>query len=740
MKCFYILPLVFVLLTSNAILASEPQRFDPIDEAMGERWLKPNIPPPRREAYKTPNIALMDNDKLWRLINRADPEQHRVLVAMKVQGANRGFFRGKALVSDATALKYKRALVRSIPGLQERPENATIRSSNGEKLPIFSASLKNSAALAELRKSPLVDYVEPAIIPMDALACGFEAYNEASDPRAQDSKWIDPNGPNPGGFSDTIPYSYGHHSVQKAWGRFSAFMPGYQQGIAVLDSGVSSNQEQFFTFYSSRDFRPPHIRINETVDSIDDECFHGTKVASIAAAPRDGRSVVGIAWNAPLITVKIVHSPLKLDNSVGSICDGIFDAIKSRGDRPPIVRVVAMAFGLTYASPTITECIETAFMRSPSTIFVAAAGSIVSEVVFPANLKPYVVAVSMVEITPDGPGYRLMSRPLTVSYGPEVDFVSVSTANGIPASGRVGNDRVDEIARFRYSSAATGIYAGLIAVAGQYATQRGWSRAQLVAALRQSASRSQIRDFSGEPLELVVGSGIVNLYRATGGAENVVINAPYQTAPGQQIQLKAETDAIVPPGATVPSHFNYRWFINGAQIGGSTDSASFTVPNSGPLDVKVFVTDTVDGNKLEASHQIRVTPTPSPDQTIRLFWSSYVADWATFLNGGRHDRDVNPGVSMPTGCLVQGVSGILMCRVNGAIVPCAGATPKVTEKIGTAVGFTVSRPPGLKPNDLETIVHQWHDGASIVRTKVVYDIFQPAGADCLVPGVLTTSP
>ena len=188
------------------------------------------------------------------------------------------------------------------------------------------------------------------------------------------------------------------------------------------------------------------------------------------------------------MTVKVVHSPLKLDNSVGAICNGISDAVSSRGDPPSLVRVVAMAFGLTYASPTITECITTAFMKSSSTLFVAAAGSIVSEVVFPANLKPFVLAVSMVEITPDGTGYRLMSRPLTVSYGREVDFVSVSTANGIPASGPIGNDTQDQIARFRYSSAATGIYAGLIAVAGQYATARGWNRAQLISALRQSAS------------------------------------------------------------------------------------------------------------------------------------------------------------------------------------------------------------------------------------------------------------
>src|SRR5262249_12524802 len=152
---------------------------------------------------------------------------------------------------------------------------------------------------------------------------------------------------------------------------------------------------------------------------------------------------------------------------------------------------------------------------SPSTVFLAAAGSNVTEVVFPANFKPFVIAVSMVELDPTRSGYRLFGRPLTVSYGPEVDFVSVSTVDGIPASGPASSIQagVDQIARFRWSSAATGMYAGLIAVAGQYATSRGWSRSQLIAALNEAASAADIHDFSGEPVNAVVGSGIVDLYR-----------------------------------------------------------------------------------------------------------------------------------------------------------------------------------------------------------------------------------
>jgi hypothetical protein len=153
------------------------------------------------------------------------------------------------------------------------------------------------------------------------------------------------------------------------------------------------------------------------------------------------------------------------------------------------------------------------------------------------------------------------------------------------------------------------------------------------------------------------------------------------------------------------------------------------------------VRDSVDKRSLFASHQIEIIPQVPEPERRRLYWSSYVADWSTFGNGGRHDRWVNVDESMPEGCVVEGVLGLLMDKIDGQIRPARGfETPQVSVNQGS-VGFTVSRPEGIRPNSLQALVHQWHNGFNIVRTKVVYDVLQPPGVDCAdTGGVLTTSP
>ena len=454
------------------------------------------------------------------------------LIVLKNEGQNRGYFRGSNLMSTGEFENAKAEILRSIRGIRQDPElGSGIRLANGTQLPSFYAAIDSLDALTKLRLWRTLDYVEPAFMFFDSIACGADVYVQSSDPRAED-KTV----PGLGGGTDLVPYVYQFHGVQPAWARFN--LPGQEQGVAVLDSGVSTQQEQFFSRYAMFNARRPHLRLKEISanQSIDDVCFHGTKkVASVAAAPRDGRSIVGIARDAPLITAKINESPLATQGSVNAICAGIMDAVKPPDGRPP-ARAVAMAFGLSYASDTVAECIRTAFQTSPSTVFVAAAGSNVPRVVFPANMDGFVQAVSTVELSPSGSGFRLFGRPLTVAYGPEVDFVTVNGPDGMPASGVIGNNQADQIARFKWSSAATGMYAGLVALAGQYASQRNWTRAQLISAMQQAASRNGITDFSGEPLEgAMVGWGILDVYRATGGAQIATISGVYQATGGQKV-------------------------------------------------------------------------------------------------------------------------------------------------------------------------------------------------------------
>jgi Subtilase family len=708
--------------------AVPPRHRVAVDELVGENWVRPGVPPPHQNAYGTPNAARVSTRVLWAKIVRADPVARRVIIALKPSSRARGFFHGTSLISPEAFRREKAELLRAVPGLRGR-ESEPIRLANGTSLPVLVATVRSRGALDELRTSSLVDFVEPFVVLYESIACGADPYTASSDRRATDERL-----PGLAREQDLVPYVYGHHRVREAWGA----LPGDEQGIAILDTGVSEKQQQFFSNYSRFHNRRPHLRLNTTNESINDSCSHGTKMASIAAAPRDGRSVVGIAWNAPLTTIKVTTSPFATRGTVGAICDGISMAVSPPDGRPP-ARVVAMAFGLSYFSPTIAECIATAFRASPRTVFVAAAGSNVTEVVFPANFDPFVVAVSMVELAPSGPGYRLMGRPLTVAYGPEVDFVSVTAPNKIPASGFRGDEQVDEIVQFGQSSAATAVYAGIVALAGDYAQRRRWTRPQLLAALRLASSKANITDFSGEPVQAIIGSGIVDAYRATGGARRAIIRGPYQVRPNEMVTLSAETDSVIPPGATPPDHFEFSWRVDGSLLAPRARTLSVQAPAAGRITVELFALDTTRNASLEARHEIDVVPDVAPPVTRTLFWTSYVADWATFLNGGRHDRIVNAGVLMPQGCVVQRVRGLLMANVNGEIRPAAGESPQVSIDRGS-FGFTVSRVNGTPPNSLEALVHQWHDGFSGVRTKVVYDVLQPAGVNCEVAGVLPRHP
>ena len=251
------------------------------------------------------------------------------------------------------------------------------------------------------------------------------------------------------------------------------------------------------------------------------------------------------------------------------------------------------------------------------------------------------------------------------------------------------------------------------------------------------ASRHRVHrslDCSGEALEEIAGAGILDLYRATGGARKVTIRGQYVAVPGQTLELVAETDAVIPPGAVAAEHFNYEWTVDGKPSGNGR-TLSIKMSTATPMDVVLVATDRVDGNRLSASHHLELVATLPVLTQRRLFSTETVADWATFFNGGRHNRPINREKSMPQGCSVESVRGILM-EASG---PVAGEKPEVTINRGNK-GFTVTRTPAISNERLDVDVHQWHDGLTGVKTKAVYDILQPDGVVCAVVGILDTSP
>src|SRR5205814_8050311 len=128
-------------------------------------------------------------------------------------------------------------------------------------------------------------------------------------------------------------------------------------------------------------------------------------------------------------TVKVGHSPVQdVFSGSGWVCDGIAKAVNAGA------KVVNMSFGFLISSPTVEQCIRSAF-DSTTVIFVASAGTgPQGGVIFPANMDREVIAVTSVDI--NGPGtYHMIGggQTTSVGYGQNVDFASVYSSNRMPS-------------------------------------------------------------------------------------------------------------------------------------------------------------------------------------------------------------------------------------------------------------------------------------------------------------------
>jgi hypothetical protein len=93
-----------------------------------------------------------------------------------------------------------------------------------------------------------------------------------------------------------------------------------------------------------------------------------------------------------------------------------------------------------------------------------------------------------------------------------------------------------------------------------------------------------------------IGAGILNIYRAIGGATEASIGAPETASPGATVAITAEVNAVVPPGRPEPAYFKYRWTIGG-KAAGEGRRIETQVPQSGSLEIVLEVEDiSMDGS------------------------------------------------------------------------------------------------------------------------------------------------
>lgn len=194
------------------------------------------------------------------------------------------------------------------------------------------------ALLAELAQDPLVQHVEPNYL--------YTAQGFPNDPMfAQQWNMTQVH------CVEAWPWSNGQNAV-----------------VAVLDTGVAYTNWQDFHQVEDLDktkFVPGYDFVNKRAEACDDHA-HGTHVAgTIAQSTDNGKGVVGLAWGAPIMPVKVLSK-----GGSGSVAN-ISDAINWAADHG--ASVINMSLGGPFPSTVMDEACS--YAKRHGTTVVCAAGN-----------------------------------------------------------------------------------------------------------------------------------------------------------------------------------------------------------------------------------------------------------------------------------------------------------------------------------------------------------------------------
>jgi hypothetical protein len=667
----------------------------------GEMWQSQGVPPPRNG--QAPWYDTLTIEELWKEVS-APQNNNLVLVTLKRPGLHRGFFNGLVLLSQTEVSTFNQRLleIRGVSQLegQSRAESMPVMP-DGRRYPAVVLKVAGIESLTQIRKLPFVESIEPLFVAQDGAGCSLPLYKA----NPADTEF----------FGNIVPWLFHHLGVVDAWNLYKVHAgirsPGYPARIGVVDTGVYQDEHQLTTVFHWSSLRLP-ARHHTVVSEAWDDCGHGTRVAGLATAPLDiqnvyPKKILGVAWGAELTTVKYNSGVVALGGSRVALVNAINMAVNDGA------RIVNLALGMPYWSVFVYDNIVSLY-NTTETIFIAAAGTHVTSVVFPAAM-PHVLAVSIVKSkdssSPDAGYERYGGIAPESAYGTEVDFSGVNGDGDIPTTG--GSQLVTTIAG---SSSGTAQLSGIVALV--WGKQPSASRSDVVNRLRKSSSLKRI---SGEEnvlpgTSMYVGYGIPDAYLAAGGSRRASISGPSTVIPGTSYTLTARIDGWLP--------HKYLW-----NTGETGASVSFTAGQSGATNHhSVTITNPTDGRTLTAHHSVTAA---SSHKRILYADPPIVRYPQSPLAGGTYDIKVNYGAVMPVGCSVIAVLGQKVDYVDGAYKN--NGPPLPTLYLAWIHGFTIIRPGGISARNLDVDARVWHSGTNAVRVKIHYAISEPDGVDCNVP-------
>ena len=424
---------------------------------------------PGRGEQQPGTLAELPDAELWRYVAAGEG---RAAIGLKSPGRNRGVYRGRVLVDGGDWSRGRAAVVAQRGVTLLRADTL---------LPVLEVRLDGPDALAAVRKLPFVDYVEPVFgdpMPQQFAGVGGCGWGSA---------WTGDRQYTTSG--DVYSQKWTAMNIPAAW----TLSSGAGVTVGLTDTGISANQAQLLSQFATGESTNRTVRLFYLthLGSAYDDCGHGTRMAGIIAAPRDGRSVGGVAWKSNLISVRQASgvAAVSASDAAGSV-----RAAAQNGSQ-----VVVMAWESLNWMWQVSDEIEYWHYNRPI-LFLGAAGTsgcgdgiLDSNVVFPADM-PEVVAVT--GITYPGGGI-----PCGIHYGSDVELTAYLS---VPSTGRYTADVVE----MGGSSNATAVMGGIAALV--WSRNPGLTRDQLRTRLQQSGSYYPSRH-SRE------GFGLVNALKAVRG-------------------------------------------------------------------------------------------------------------------------------------------------------------------------------------------------------------------------------
>ncbi|MCJ8155607.1 S8/S53 family peptidase [Chryseobacterium sp. SSA4.19] len=282
-----------------------------------------------------------------------------------------------------------------------------------------------------------------------------------------------------------VPWSFGKHNITSAWN----YSTGAGITIGIIDSGVSPEQTLLGSSFnnglsSGRTITKNGVHVDSIwpwssgFDGPNDQCGHGTSMASAAAAPRNNQGQpVGVAYNASLVTYRAA-SNVVLDGYHEQ--NGVKIAFTELGNNAQ-VKIISMSMGHIFSVGKIEDGVKYAYSKGK--LIFCAGGTSTSftnfvGVIFPAWMPETQAITGVKENT--------SNQKCDVCHsGAEIDFtyqMERASGSNIPVLSYY-NGQTDYVGG---SSVATASTAGIAALV--WSKNPSWTRDQVLNKMRQSST------------------------------------------------------------------------------------------------------------------------------------------------------------------------------------------------------------------------------------------------------------